>query len=207
MTWALASTAIVIVGVVAALAWFERTGPDARQVALVAALAALAVAGRLAFAPLPSVKPTTDLVFLAGFAFGATPGFVVGATAALVSNMAFGQGVHTPWQMLAWGGVGVVGALLARPLGRRPHPFVLALVCGLCAWGFSAFMDLSVWTQTAPGHTLDDLLAIVARGVPFTAAHVVGSVLFALAFGRPVLVALERAERRAHVVWLAPADG
>ena len=42
--------------------------------ALVATLAALAALGRVAFAPLPNVKPTTDIVLLAGFALGGAPG-------------------------------------------------------------------------------------------------------------------------------------
>ena len=42
--------------VAAAAAWFS----------LVAALSALAVVGRLAFAAIPDVKPTTDIVLFAG---------------------------------------------------------------------------------------------------------------------------------------------
>ena len=66
-----------------------------------ATLAALAALGRVAFAPLPNVKPTTDIVLIAGYALGGAPGFVVGAVAALASNLFFGQGPWTPWQMAA----------------------------------------------------------------------------------------------------------
>ncbi len=119
VTWPVVSTAVVLLAVGLMLVWYERQRPSARTVALVAAMAALAVVGRIAFAPIPNVKPTTDLVLLAGLAFGVVPGFAVGATTALVSNIVFGQGLHTPWQMLAWGGVGVLGALVARTLGPR----------------------------------------------------------------------------------------
>jgi len=33
------------------------------------------------------------------------------AIAALASNFFLGQGVYTPWQMLAWGGCGVLAGL------------------------------------------------------------------------------------------------
>jgi energy-coupling factor transport system substrate-specific component len=204
MTWGPASTAVVAGCVAAALWWFERSRPSPREVALIAAMAALAVAGRLAFAPFPGVKPSTDIILLAGLAFGITPGFVVGAMTALVSNVAFGFGVDTPWQMLAWGAVGAGGALLAPLLGRRPNRWLLAAVCMLASWAFSAFMDLSVWAQTAPGHTLSDYAAIAARGIPFTLAHVIGSAVFALLFGRVLLTGLRRARARAVVVWNAP---
>ena len=51
---------------------------------------------------------------------GPGPGFMVGATTALVSNLFFGQGPWTPWQMLAWGVVGAAGGLLGlrRRAGR-----------------------------------------------------------------------------------------
>src|SRR5204862_1155833 len=110
---------------------YQRDKPPARVLALVATMAALAVVGRLAFAAIPNVKPTTDIVLFAGYALGPIPGFVVGAVAALVSNIFLSQGPWTPWQMAAWGAVGVGGALLARlfrrrELGRLP----LAIVCG-----------------------------------------------------------------------------
>src|ERR671928_123672 len=98
----------------AGFAWYERGRPPARVVAVVAALAALPVVGRLAFAAIPNVKPTTDIVLFAGYALGAAPGFAVGAVTALVSNIFLSQGPWTVWQMAGWGGVGVGGALLAR---------------------------------------------------------------------------------------------
>ena len=73
------------------------------MLALVATLAALAALGRIAFARCPNVKPTTDIVLLAGYALGGAPGFAVGAVPALASNLFFGQGPWTPWQMAGWG--------------------------------------------------------------------------------------------------------
>src|SRR5918996_428900 len=104
------------------------------------ALAALAVVGRLAFAAIPNVKPTTDIVLFAGYALGAIPGFAVGAVTAIVSNIFLSHGPWTVWQMAGWGGVGVVGALLARALrGREPNRFALAGVCGLAGLAFGAW--------------------------------------------------------------------
>src|ERR671916_2142615 len=113
MTWILASSLLLGAALVAGFAWYERTHPTTRVLALVATLAALAALGRVAFAPLPNVKPTTDIVLFAGYALGGAPGFVVGAVAALASNFFFGQGPWTPWQMVGWGGVGLLGAGLA----------------------------------------------------------------------------------------------
>jgi energy-coupling factor transport system substrate-specific component len=92
MSWELAALMLVGVALAAGFAWYERSRPPARVVALVAALAALAVVGRLVFAAVPNVKPTTDIVLFAGMALGAAPGFAVGAVCALASNVFLGQG-------------------------------------------------------------------------------------------------------------------
>ena len=84
------------------------------MLALVATLAALAALGRIAFAALPNVKPTTDIVLISGYVLGGAPGFAVGSVAALASNVFFGQGPWTPWQMAGWGFVGIAGALIGH---------------------------------------------------------------------------------------------
>ena len=128
-----------------------------------ATLAAFAAIGRIAFAPFPNVKPTTDIVLIAGFALGGAPGFVVGAVAALASNLVFGQGPWTPWQMAAWGLCGVFGAVLGRLSGHRLGRVPLALACGAAGLMFGAIMDFSVWV-TYSG-------AANARPVPGALGH------------------------------------
>ena len=110
MSWQAAALVILALAIVAGFAWFERSRPSARIVAAVAALAALAVAGRVALAPIPNLVATTDVALLAGYTLGGGPGFAVGAIAGLVSNFWLGQGPWTPWQMAGWGMVGVGGA-------------------------------------------------------------------------------------------------
>ena len=202
MTWILASSLLLGAALVAGLAWYERTHPTTRVLALVATLAALAALGRVAFAPLPNVKPTTDIVLIAGLVLGGAPGFMVGAVAALASNLFFGQGPWTPWQMAAWGAVGILGALLARvsprPLGRVP----LALACGVAGLGFGAVMNLHMWVTFSGDHSLAKLGAYFATSLPFDLAHAFGNVVFCLAFG-PVLVrSLERFRTRMEVRWI-----
>ena len=103
-----------------------RTPGSSRSSATLAAFAAL---GRIAFAALPNVKPTTDIVLISGYALGGGPGFVVGAIAGLTSNFFFGQGPWTPWQMAAWGATGLIGAGLARVTRGRIARWPLAIVC------------------------------------------------------------------------------
>ena len=205
MTWQAASFVLLAVAVAAGFAWYERDRPPSRVLALVAALAALAVVGRLAFAAVPNVKPTTDIVLFAGFALGALPGFAVGAVTAIVSNIFLSQGPWTVWQMAGWGAVGVGGALLARILrGREPSRLVLAATCGLAGLAFGAWMDVYQWTLGAR-QDLDSYLVVAASSLPYNLAHAIGNVVFCLLIGPAFVRALERYRRRLEVRWPAPA--
>jgi Squalene-hopene cyclase C-terminal domain/Prenyltransferase and squalene oxidase repeat len=201
MSWQLASLALLGLALAAGFAWYEREDPPARVLAVVAALAALAVVGRLAFAAIPNVKPTTDIVLFAGYALGAIPGFAVGAVTAIVSNIFLSHGPWTVWQMAGWGAVGVGGALLARLLrGREPNRFALAGVCGVAGLLFGAWMDVYQWTYAAR-QDLDSYIAVSGTSLPYNLAHAVGNVVFCLLIGPAFLRALARYRRRLEVHW------
>jgi energy-coupling factor transport system substrate-specific component len=195
VSWELASFLIVAGVVLGGFAWYERSRPPAQVVALVAALAALAIAGRIAFAAFPNVKPTTDIVIFAGFALGGAPGFAVGALTALVSNFWFGQGPWTPWQMAAWGLCGVLGAALALG-GRRPNRFVLAAVCGFAGIAYGALLNFSLMATYGGELSLERFGVLEGRAIPFDAAHVAANVVFALVAGPAMLRMLIRFRRR-----------
>lgn len=205
MSWQAASFALAALAAAAGLGWYERSRPESRVVAMVATLAALAVAGRVAFAVLPNVKPTTDIVLFAGYALGGAAGFAVGAVTAVASNVFLGQGPWTPWQMGAWGVVGIGGALLARlARGREPGRLWLAAACGVAGMAFGAIMDVYQWSFTA-GHDAESYLAVSATSLPYNLAHAIGNVVFALLIGPAFVRALRRFRARFDVNWPAPA--
>ncbi len=204
MSWQAASLVLLGIALAGGFAWYEREKPPARVVAVVAALAALAVVGRLAFAAIPNVKPTTDIVLFAGYALGAIPGFAVGAVTAIVSNIFLSHGPWTVWQMAGWGGVGVAGAFLARTLrGREPNRFMLATVCALAGLAFGAWMDVYQWTLAAR-QDLDTYVAVAGTSLPYNLAHAVGNFVFCLLIGPAFLRALARYRRRLEVNWTRP---
>jgi Squalene-hopene cyclase C-terminal domain len=205
VSWQLGSFALLGLALGGGFVWYERSRPPARLLSLVAALAALAVVGRLAFAAIPNVKPTTDIVLFAGLSLGAAPGFAVGAVAALVSNLFLSEGPWTVWQMAAWGGVGIAGAALGRATGRHEiGRLPLALVCGVAGLGFGAFMDVYQWTLAAR-QDLPSYLAVSGTSLPYNLAHAIGNVVFCLLIGPAFVRALRRYRRRFEVRWPEPA--
>ena len=202
MSWIAGSMLVLGAVIVTGFVWYERTHPTSRVLALVATLAAMAALGRVAFAALPNVKPTTDIVLIAGYSLGGAPGFMVGAIAALASNLFFGQGPWTPWQMVGWGGVGLIGAGLARVAGRDLGRVPLAAACGVASLAFGAVMNLSMWVTYSGAHSTGQLVAYFATSLPFDLAHATGSIIFCLAFGPALVRALHRYRTRFDIVWL-----
>lgn len=207
MSWQLASFALVLAALLVAFWWYERRGPSPKLVALVATLAALAALGRDAFAAVPDVKPITAIVLIGGFAFGAGPGFAIGAISALASNILLGEGPWTPWQMLGWGIVGLLGAgLAAAARGRRPPVLVLALACAAAAEVFNLLLDVFTWTGTGE-HTLAGFGVVLGSALVFDLTHVAASFGFALLFGPALLRMLTRVRARLEVSWEAVPSG
>ncbi|HEY1833793.1 MAG TPA: prenyltransferase/squalene oxidase repeat-containing protein [Solirubrobacteraceae bacterium] len=204
MSWQLSSFAIVLGCLAVAFWWYERSHPPAKLLAIVATLAALAALGRDAFAAIPDVKPITSIVLVGGIVFGAGPGFTIGAISGLASNVLLGQGPWTPWQMLGWGLVGLLGAALGKLGGGRLPPLGLALACAVGAELFNLVLDFYTLTGTA-NHSLAGFELVLGTAFVFDLTHVIASFAFGLAFGSVLLRMLVRVRARLDVEWVAVA--
>lgn len=192
---ALLSLGVVVGALVVFFARFETSKPALRQIMPTVVLAALAAAGRILFAALPDFKPVSAIAIIAGAAFGRQAGFMVGALAALVSNLFFGQGPWTPWQMYAWGLIGYFAGVLADrgAFERQPvlyvYGFAAPLLYGflLNSYYIVGFVHPLTW-QTA-------LLAYGA-GLPFDLVHGAATVVFLAVLYQPWRKKLDRIKRK-----------
>jgi energy-coupling factor transport system substrate-specific component len=200
VSWPLASFALV--AVVLALGWlaYERTAPSAKMVAIVGTLAAIAALGRDAFVALPDVKPITAIALVVGYALGPLPGFSVGALGMLASNFVLGQGPYTPWQMAAWGLVGLAGAALGTVSRRGLGRVSLALACALAALCAKEIMNVYTWTLGA-SHTPAAFVIVAGQGLPYDVTDTIASFFFGLAFGPELARLLARMRARMDVTW------
>jgi energy-coupling factor transport system substrate-specific component len=201
VSWQIASYAILGLVLLGGFTWYERSRPPSQIVALVAALAALAVAGRVAFPVVPNLVATTDVVFFCGYAIGAAPGFMVGALAGVVSNFWLGQGPWTPWQMGAWGLCGLAGAGIAVISQRRLGRYGLAASCGVLGLLYGAMLDYSLMVTYGGEQSLDRFLAISVRSIPFNVVHAAGNVTIALVAGPAMIRMLVRFRERFEVTY------
>lgn len=187
------SLLIIIECMVPFLLIFEGRKPQAREVIIIAVLCAIAIAGRVAFFFVPQFKPVVAIVIIAAVAFGGETGFLVGAVTAFASNMFFGQGPWTPWQMFAMGVIGLIAGILFRKgvLPRSPVPLALfgGIATLLIYGGVMDTASLLIW-QYQP--TLEMLPIYLIQGIPFNLIHATASVIFLLLISRPMLEKLDR---------------
>ena len=110
----IASVLIMIYSIIPFFAGFESRKPQARELVTLAVMCAIAVASRAAFIWAPNFKPIGGITMITAMAFGPQAGFMTGSLSLIVSDMIFGQGPWTPWQMFSFGLLGFISGLLAR---------------------------------------------------------------------------------------------
>lgn len=202
-SYVVASVLVVVWCMLPFFAGFERSRPSAGELALLAALAALAVASRAAFVWFPGFKPMAAIVMLAGISLGPSRGFLVGAVAMLASNFLFGQGPWTPWQMLAFGLCGFVFGLppVRRRAARRPWSLARRIAVSLGGAAFilvvaGPVLDTSSLFFMLSSITPPAAAAIYLAGLPVNAVHAAATFFTLLLAGDFLLRAIGRAKAK-----------
>ena len=182
--------AMVLLSQVLFFLGFEKRTVGSRRLVVAAGMTALSVLGRFIFALLPGFKPITAIVIITAVWIGGETGFLVGALSALVSNLFASQGPWTPFQMFAWGMIGLIAGMLAEPLKRSR--FLLALYGALAGVAYSMLMD--VWTVLWYNNGLNWEMyrAALVTAVPYTLSYMASNVVFLLLLGKPFGRKLER---------------
>ncbi|MBD8031545.1 ECF transporter S component [Solibacillus ferritrahens] len=185
------SIMIIILASIPFFLSFERRKPQPREILIIAVMSAISVTGRALFVITPGFKPVAAIAAITGFSLGAEAGFLTGAISALVSNMFFGQGPWTPFQMFMWGMIGFIGGLLGRTgIMHKKIPLILfGIFAGIL---FSFGMD--IWgTMSLYGvFSMEAYIVALTSAVPFTIVYAVSNVIFLLILARPIREKLER---------------
>lgn len=163
----------------------ERSLRDQSQWGMLFLLAVFGVSGRILLGPIPNVQPITVLVLLAGAYFGAPRAIALAATIALASNvLLLGHGPWTLFQAVGWGGVGLLGALLANRIvvDGDVRVGLLTVIAAISGLAFNWFVSLSILLEVGPPMLIPYLL----NGLVFDLYHVAGNVLFVAWMASPL---------------------
>lgn len=206
---AVSSIILAIISVALFMLSFEAKKLSVANLVPTAVFSALGAAGRITFAPLAYVKPVSAVAIFAGAFLGRHAGFLVGALSALLSNVFFGQGSWTPWQMYAWGLVGYLGGLLAtftsaRPVsskrtsvqqGEKTHklpPFLLMIWAFFSGPFFGLVMNVYFVIGFVHPLTLESALLAFAASIPLDLTHGVATLVFLILLWLPWQTSVSR---------------
>lgn len=173
-----------------AMLTFSARRNEPAYIALVSVMTALSVVGRMVFAPLSGFKPCTAIIITAGISLGADAGFICGAFTALVSNIYFGQGTWTLYQMFSWGIVGLLAGLAAKTLSK--NRILLYAFGALSGVIYSLLMDIfSVLWEDGYFNPLRFAIK-AASSAPVTAVYCVSNILFLILLSDKLCFAVKR---------------
>ena len=175
---------------------FEGRRPQARELVIMAVMCALAVAARVVIA-IPNFKAIYGIIMIAGIALGPEPGFLVGAVAAFVSNFFRGQGIWTPWQMLAYGACGLILGFLFRK-GKLPRkPLVMGIVGFLVVLLFAGpLLDVCNVLMMPIAMNKQSILAMFGAGFAVNISQGISTFLVLFLLGKPLLGKLDRIKNK-----------
>jgi energy-coupling factor transport system substrate-specific component len=157
-------------------------------------MTALSVVGRMVFAPLSGFKPCTAIIIITGMSLGADAGVICGALTAVVSNIYFGQGIWTIFQVVSWGIIGLLSGAAARWLkSSKTLLYTFAVLSGVV---YSAVMDIfsSVWQDG--GFNPMRFAAYAAGSFPYAAVYAASNVIFLMLMYRRMSFAVERVVKK-----------
>ena len=122
---------------------------------------------------------------------------MTGAMTMLLSNIYFGQGAWTPWQMFAAGIIGYIsGLLFQKGLLRRSRG-------ALCVFGFimtvmvyGLIMNFSTMVLVRAPMNTASLIAYYAQGLPMDIIHALSTFFILFFAAEPMLEKLDRVKTK-----------
>lgn len=161
------------------------------EIIVISSLSAISVASRIVIF-IPFFKPCTALIIISGSAFGPVIGGMVGMLTALISNIMFGQGPWTPFQMFCWGLIGVIAGLLK--ICKKWIAIIFGFFVTLVLYG--GVMNFYSMITGGSVFNIYRYFAFVINGLPCDLIHSFATVVF-LYFGwEPFMKRLSRMKKK-----------
>ena len=178
------------------------------MLALLGTLAAIGAAVRIAGTGVGGVEAVFILLILAGRAYGARFGMLLGMATIALSTLITGTfGPWTPFQMFACAWVGAIAGLLPRRISRVAEIAMLSVYGVVASYAFGLLMNLWFWPFAVgygTGISYDGsapldvnlssflLYSLVTSTLSWDTLRAITTVIGLVVVGRPILAALRR---------------
>jgi energy-coupling factor transporter ATP-binding protein EcfA2 len=204
-----AALALAPLAVIVVLVALDRSVRSAHTLALLGTLAAIGAAIRIVGTGVGGVEAVFILLILAGRAFGARFGLLLGLVTIALSTVVTGTfGPWTPFQMFACAWVGAGAGLLPKRMPRLAEIAMLSLYGVITSYLFGLLMNLWFWPfaigggtgiSYEPGAPIGQNLAsffvysLVTSTATWDTLRAITTVIGIVVIGSAVLAALRRA--------------
>ena len=193
----IASVVLIVLAIVIFVRSFERKKPGTKDVVLLSVMISLAVVGRLVFFMIPQFKPCAAIVIIAGIMLGKQAGFLSGVMTAFISDMFFGMGPWTLWQMIGFGLIGLISAIIFNQERIEKMGGFAKLI--LCTYGFlvtfllyGLLMDTATVFMVTDKPKLSTFIATYSAGIVFNMIHGISTFIFLYLMANPLSKKIKR---------------
>ena len=193
----IASVVLIVLAIVIFVRSFERKKPGTKDVVLISVMISLAVVGRLVFFMIPQFKPCAAIVIITGIMLGKQAGFLSGVMTAFISDMFFGMGPWTLWQMIGFGLIGLISAIIFNQERIEKMGGFAKLI--LCTYGFlvtfllyGLLMDTATVFMVTDKPKLSTFIATYSAGIVFNMIHGISTFIFLYLMANPLSKKIKR---------------
>lgn len=191
------SVVLIILAIVLFVRSFEKKKPGTKDVVLISVMISLAVVGRLVFFMIPQFKPCAAIIIITGIMLGKQAGFLSGILTAFISDFFFGMGPWTVWQMIAFGLIGLMSAIIFNEDRIEKMGGFAKLI--LCVYGFLVtFVVYGLIMDTATVFMITDkpkvatFIATYSAGIVFNLIHGGSTFIFLYLMANPLSKKIKR---------------
>lgn len=173
---------------------FEKSKATSKEIMLVALMTAFSVCGRIMFSFIPFFKPITAFTIISGMYLSAPAGFICGSFSALISNIYFGQGPWTLFQMISWGLIGFISGVIGEKLlEKRIILVIYAFISGVL---FSLIMDLWTVLNIDKEFNFSRYIIQLISSFPIMIIYSLSNIVFLILLQKPIGKKIKRAKKR-----------
>jgi len=193
----IASVVLIVLAIVIFVRSFERKKAGTKDVVLLSVMISLGVVGRLVFFMIPQFKPCAAIVIITGIMLGKQAGFLSGIMTAFISDMFFGMGPWTLWQMIGFGLIGLISAIIFNQERIEKMGGFAKLI--LCTYGFlvtfllyGLLMDTATVFMVTDKPKLSTFIATYSAGIVFNMIHGISTFIFLYLMANPLSKKIKR---------------
>lgn len=193
----IASVVLIVLAIVIFVRSFERKKPGTKDEVLLSVMISLGVVGRVVFFMVPQFKPCAAIVIITGIMLGKQAGFLSGVMTAFISDMFFGMGPWTLWQMIGFGLIGLISAIIFNKERIEKMGGFAKLI--LCTYGFlvtfllyGLLMDTATVFMVTDKPKLSTFIATYSAGIVFNMIHGISTFIFLYLMANPLSKKIKR---------------